>query len=125
MMAKIISGDENSTQNNTNQSSREKRMPTVEKLVLELTIPEHSENSLLDLSKVLHILYIFYFETLIKYFSLKCISRVLPTKPYIKYFHCEILVVRLIALRNCGVSFIFDSFFVLGLIFLGILGLEN
>lgn len=51
MMAKIVSGDENSTQNNPNQSSREKRMPSAEQLVLELTIPEHRENALLDLSK--------------------------------------------------------------------------
>ena len=61
MMAKIVSGEENPTQNNLNQSSREKQMPTVEQLVLELMIPEHKENALLDLSKVLHILYIFYF----------------------------------------------------------------
>ena len=64
MMANIVSGDENSTQNNPNQSSREKILPTTEQLVLELTIPKHKENALLDLSKVLHILYLFfYFET--------------------------------------------------------------
>ena len=59
----------------------------------------------------------FYFETLIKYFSLKPMSRVLPSKPYIKYFHCEILVVRSISFSNCGVSFVFGSFSVSWLIF--------
>ena len=49
----------------------------------------------------------FNFETLIKYFSSKPISRILPSKPYIKYFHCEILAVRSIAFSNCGVSFLF------------------
>ena len=59
----------------------------------------------------------FYFETLIKYFSLKHINWGFPSKPYIKYFHCEILVVRSIAFSNCGVSFIFSSFSVSWLIF--------
>ena len=59
----------------------------------------------------------FYFETLIKYFSLKPISWVLPSKPYIKYFHCEILVVRSIAFSNCWFSFVFGSFSVSWLIF--------
>ena len=62
----------------------------------------------------------FFFQTLIKYFSLKPISRVLPSKPYINYFHCEVLVVRSIDFSNCGVSLVFSSFFVFGLIFFGI-----
>ena len=72
MMAKIISGEENFTQNKPNQSSPERRMPTAKKLVLELTILEHGENALLNLSKVLHILYLTgsAFETLYKVFPL-------------------------------------------------------
>ena len=63
--------------------------------------------------------FFFNFQTLIKYFSLKPISRILPLKPYIKYFHCEILVLRSLAFSNCGVSLVFGSFFVSGLIFFG------
>ena len=71
-MAKIVLGEENFNQNKPNQSSLKRRMLTTEKLVLELMIPKHKENALLDLSKVLHILYLTSsaFETLYKVFPL-------------------------------------------------------
>ncbi|XP_057857987.1 uncharacterized protein LOC131067068 isoform X2 [Cryptomeria japonica] len=53
VLGKSMIMDENSTQNNPNNqsSNRDRRMATGEQLVLELTIPEHRENALLDLSK--------------------------------------------------------------------------
>uniref|UniRef100_A0A0D6R2F3 CCR4-NOT transcription complex subunit 9 n=1 Tax=Araucaria cunninghamii TaxID=56994 RepID=A0A0D6R2F3_ARACU len=55
-MAKgMVVAEENQAQlnpnNNSSQSNRDRKMATAEQLVLELTIPEHRENALLDLSK--------------------------------------------------------------------------